>query len=138
MKIKKELVHEFYQNLGKLFYAIAAADNNVRDEELDKLKAVINEEWLTNNSIEDRLKINVEDSIISTFKWLRSDNEYNAEACYNSFIAFKKKHELLFTRDINILILKTARVVAASFSRVNKSELIMLARLDIELKNTKT
>jgi len=137
MKIKKELVHKFYQNLGKLFYAIAAVDNTVRDEELNKLKEVVKKEWLTTNLIEDSLKINVEDSIINTFKWLQDDNEYNAETCYNSFLTFKKEHESVFTHDINRRILNTARAVAASFSRVNKAELIMLAKLNMELKNIK-
>jgi len=41
MKTNKELTHKFYQNLGKLFYAIAAIDNNVRVEELDKLKDIV-------------------------------------------------------------------------------------------------
>jgi len=138
MKIKKKLFRQFYQNLGKLFYAIAAVDNNVRDEELDKLKKVVKKEWLTTNLIDDRLKINIEDSIINTFKWLHDDNEYNAETCYNSFLNFKKEHERLFTNEINTLILKTARAIAVSFSKVNKSELIMLAKLDMELKNIKS
>ena len=106
MKTEKELVHKFYQNLGKLFYAIAAIDNNVRDEELVKLKEVVKEEWLTTNLIEDCLKINIEDSIINTFKWLQSDNEYDAETCYNSFLTFAKEHKSLFTDDVNTLILK--------------------------------
>lgn len=138
MKIKKKLFRQFYQNLGKLFYAIAAVDNNVRDEELDKLKNVVKKEWLTTNFIDDSLKISIEDSIINTFKWLHDDNEYNAETCYNSFLTFKTEHEWLFTNEINTLILKTARAIAASFSKVNKSELIMLAKLDMELKNIKT
>jgi len=134
MKIRKELAHEFYQNLAKLFYAIAAVDNNVRDEELDILKDIIREEWLTTNLINDSLKINIEDSIINTFKWLHIDSEYTAKACFNSFLTFKKKHESLFTDDINRLVLKTARVVAYSFSKVNKSELILLAKLSLALK----
>jgi len=135
MKIEKELVHKFYQNLGKLFYAIAAIDGNVREEELDKLKGVVKKEWLTTNLIDDGFKKSAEQSIINTFKWLHDDNEYNAETCYNSFLTFKKEHESLFTNDINTLILITTRAIAAAFSKVNKSELILLAKLDMELKN---
>ena len=135
MKIEKELVHKFYQNLGKLFYAIAAIDGNVREEELDKLKGVVKKEWLTTNLIDDGFKKSAEQSIINTFKWLHDDNEYNAETCYNSFLTFKKEHESLFTNDINALILITTRAIAAAFSKVNKSELILLAKLDMELKN---
>ena len=138
MENKKEVNHKFYQNLGKLFYAMAAIDNNVRAEELDKLKDVVKKEWLTTNFIDDDFKENVEQSIINTFKWLHDDNEYNAEICYNSFLTFKKDHEPLFTEGMNTLILKTARAIAAAFSKVNKSELMLLAKLDMELKNIKS
>ncbi|PWK20691.1 hypothetical protein [Xanthomarina spongicola] len=138
MKTDNDLVQKFYQNLGKLFYAIAAVDNNVRDVELEKLKNVVKKEWLTTNLIDNSLKINIEDSIINTFKWLHDDNEYHAETCYNSFLTFKKEHESLFTDRMNTLILKTARAIAASFSKVNKLELMLLTKLDMELKNIKT
>ena len=91
MKTKKKMTLKFYQNLGKLFYAIAAADKEVRDEEFDK-------------------------------------------ACYNAFTNYKKEQPHLFTANIKKLILKTAHAIAASFSGLNKSELIILAKLDIELK----
>ena len=102
MKTNKELTHKFYQNLGKLFYAIAAIDNNVRVEELDKLKDIVKKEWLTTHLIEDDFKMNAEHSIINTFKWLHNDNEYNAKTCYNSFLTFKKEHESLFTDQIHL------------------------------------
>ena len=38
----KQLNIRFYQNVAKLFYAIAAADKVVRDEEHDKLKNIVN------------------------------------------------------------------------------------------------
>lgn len=133
MDAKKELAHKFHQNLGKLFYAIAAIDNNVRVEELDRLEEIIKKEWLTSDLIEDDFKTAAEDAITNTFKWLHHDNEYNAKTCYNSFLSFKKQHESLFTDNMNRLILKTARAIATSFSKVNKSELMILAKLSMEL-----
>ena len=138
MNTNKELTHKFHQNLGKLFYAVAAIDNNVRVEELDKLKEIVKKEWLTTNLIEEDFKVSAEHSIINTFKWLHDDNEYNAKTCYNSFLTFKNEHESLFTNEINALILKTARAIAASFSKVNKSELMLLAKLDMELKKIRS
>ena len=128
------MILSFYQNLGKLFYAISAVDNQVREEELDKLKEVVKKEWKSANLVEDSLKNDAEASIINTFKWLQYDCEYNAEDCYNSFLAFKKENEHLFTNNINSLILKTGRAIAASFAGVNKQELIMLTKLNLELK----
>lgn len=127
------MAFSFYQNSGKLFYAIAAIDNHVRKEELDKLKEIVKTEWLTSNLIQDTFKTKAEDSIINTFKWLQQDNEYDAETCFNSFTAYKKENEHLFTSKVNALILKTAGAIAASFSGVNKGELIILTKLKLEL-----
>jgi len=129
----KMLTTRFYQNLGKLFYAMAAIDNTVRSEELNQLIVMVKNEWLTSNDIEESFKTNAEDAIVNTFKWLHNDKEYDAEVCYNSFLAFKKENEQLFTPHINKLILKTAQAIASAFSGVNKSELILLTKLNLEL-----
>lgn len=127
---------KFYQNLGKLFYAIAASDKVVKEEELNKLKETVKKVWLTSNLVQDDVKAEAEHSIINTFKWLNRDNEYDAETCFNSFLNYKKDHEQLFTKELNALILKTANGIASSFSGKNKSELIMLAKLNLELNKT--
>lgn len=125
---------EFYQNLGKLFYAIAAADHNVRKEELDTLQDMVNRDWLAPNSIDANFNRDIENAIVNTFKWLNDDNEYSAETCYKSFVRFKKNHETLFSDKIKTRIMTTAGKIAASFSGSNKSELMILAQLNIELK----
>ena len=124
----------FYQNLGKLFYAIANTDKSVRDEELNILIDIVKSEWIPSKLVAKNYKERAENSIINTFKWLRDDDEYDAEACYNSFITFKNNHKYLFNNETKALILKTAGAIASSFSGVNKSELIMIAKLDIEFK----
>ena len=129
---------QFYQNLGKLFYAIAAIDRKVREEELNKLKEIVRKEWMIFNSYNNLSDAHIESAIIDTFKWLQSDNEYDAQTCYNSFLIFYKENVKLFTADINRLILKTARAIAYSFSGINKNELILLSKLELELKKANT
>ena len=124
---------EFYQNLGKLFYAIAASDKVVRPEEYAKLKAVVKKDWMSSNLIEDSFKKNAEASIINTFNWLENDKEYDAETCYNSFVTFKKQNEALFTSEVKKLIIKTASAIVYAFSASNKQELILLTKLKLEL-----
>lgn len=124
---------EFYQNLGKLFYAIAASDKVVRPEEYAKLKDIVNKDWMSSNFIEDTYKKNAKSSIINTFNWLENDKEYDAEACYNSFIAYKKQNEGFFTPEINKLIIKTASAIVYAFLGSNKQELILLTKLKLEL-----
>ena len=130
----------FYQNLGKLFYAIAAVDKTVKDKEFSTLETIIRNDWFLEKNILKDFNQKKADTILNTFKWLQNDNEYSAEACYNSFINYNKAHKSLFNKDINSQILKTANHIAASFSKKNKSELIILAKLNLELnkQNDKT
>ena len=46
METKTKLTLEFYQHLGKLFYAIAAADKKVHPDEFNKLKELVKLKWL--------------------------------------------------------------------------------------------
>jgi len=134
MEQSKSASINFYRNLGKLFYAIAAADNNVNDIEYNKLKDIVKAEWLTVDDIEDSFGTDTSHQIEIVFDWLRNEEEYDADYCFNNFINYKKTNEHLFTNKIKQLILKTADVIASSFSGKNKSELIMLAKLNFQLK----
>lgn len=132
--IKKKLTLKFYQNLGKLFYAIAAADKDVRVEEFDKLKELVKKYWLDVDIIEDAYKTDAAFQIEILFDWLNEKENLDIKGCYNTFVKYKNEQPHLFTDNIKKLILKTAYDIALSFSGLNKSELIMLAKLDLELK----
>lgn len=124
---------DFYQHLGKLYYAIAAADGYVREAEINQLKDIVKKEWLAVEDTDDRFGTDAAYQIEIVFDWLTADKEYNSNECYNDFLAFKKDQLHLFTEDINRLILKTANAIAKSFSGKNKSELMLLAKLHLEL-----
>jgi len=134
MKMKKKLTLKFYQNLGKLFYAIAAADHEVRNTEFEKLKELIKSQWLQLDPIEDRFNTDAAYQIEIVFDWLNNQKVLDAKKCFNDFIDYKNKQHHLFTKNVKQLILKTGSAIAASFSGINKSELIILAKLDMELK----
>lgn len=134
MNAKEELSVRFYQNLGKLFYAIAAADNVVRNAEYAQLKQLVQREWLAVDALEDLFGSDAAYQIEIVFDWLHREENLDAKSCYSDFILFKKHHASLFNPAINSLILKTANAIAESFSGKNKSELILLAKLQSELK----
>jgi len=129
----KNLNIHFYQNLGKLFYAMAASDNTVREEEFTVLKEIVKSQWLDIDPIEDDFNTDAAYQIEVVFDWLNNQDDLNATSCFNDFIAYKNEQKHFFTDKIKQLILKTARAIASSFSGINKSELIMLAKLNIEL-----
>lgn len=134
MNLDDQNTYRFFQNLGKLFFAFASVDDNVREEEVEVVKQLVRKYWLDENILNTISKGDAENVIIKTFDWLYEDNDYNSEACYDSFISFKRQNESFFTDPINSLILKTVGKITASFSGQNKSELILLAKLSIELK----
>jgi len=120
----------FFENLGKLFYAIATSDRNVEAIEISTLKEIVKTQWATLDVFDyDALK-----QIIFMFDRLYKDKHLNSGTCYEDFVNYKNKQKHLFTDTINHLILQTSNAIASSFSGRNKSELIMLAKLDIELK----
>ena len=133
---KKHFTLKFYQNLGILFYAIAAADNDVQSAEFDKLKTILKEQWLAIDTIEDAYHSDAAFQIEIVFDWLNAEDNLNTKGCFETFVDFKNEHKHLFTPEVKQLILKTAGAIAASFSGKNKSELMMLAQLDMELKKT--
>ncbi|PYE80142.1 hypothetical protein DFQ11_107114 [Winogradskyella epiphytica] len=135
MNTETHKILQFYQNLGKLFYAMSAIDNIVREEECKSVEELVKRHWLKLDFLDDNTKLEAEAAILETFKWLCRDKEYNAEDCYTSFVGFKRANPTFFTNEINSLILKTVGQISASFSGQNKSELILLAKLNIELKN---
>ncbi|REE07745.1 hypothetical protein DFQ09_11175 [Winogradskyella pacifica] len=134
MVTKKKMTLQFYQILGKLFYSIAASDGNVRSIEFDKLKVLVKEQWLDVDDFEDTFGTDAAYQIEIVFDWLNEDEELNAKVCFDDFINYKKSQSHLFTKDIRRLILKTAAAIAYAFSGINKSELTLLAKLDLELK----
>lgn len=137
MALAKKYNMEFYQVLGKLFYAIAVADGHVKEEEANTLKRILKAEWdmidkFNNNDVSEDIK-----QIEIVFNWLSKKQEVGPNRWLKEFFDFKRNNEELFTENIKHIISKTAHSIANSYSRKNKSELILLAKLDLELKAQK-
>jgi len=118
----------FYRQIGKIFYAIAYSDGVVRIEEMVELEEILREYWKTESN---------EQNLLIIFKSF-SDHlleKSDAETCFNEFIAYKDDQPGKFTDSLKTLILKSAHGIAASFSGKNKSELIFLGKLSINLKS---
>lgn len=121
------MIH-FYQQLGKLFYAVASADRTVRKEEIEKLIEIVKKEWVP---IENTFNEFGDDSafqIAIVFDWL-VENDWTSSKIIPDFEYFKKQHPSLFTPQANALILKTAKAISNSFSGENISESILIDKL---------
>ncbi|MEC7265409.1 MAG: hypothetical protein VXW38_16835 [Bacteroidota bacterium] len=130
METDKKLGNELYQNLGKLFYAVAMADHSIHVKELEKLNEVVHDHWLGMDTIEDEYGTDAAFQIETVFDWLL---EYGKEAddIYDEFEQFYMENKQLFTPKIKQLTMSTARAIASSFAGSNKAELIQLGRLEL-------
>ncbi|MEQ8218745.1 MAG: hypothetical protein RH981_10940 [Arenibacter sp.] len=133
MKNTKKVGKELYENLGKLFYAIAMADSRVNGKEVSKLRSFIRKYWLEVDELEDEFGTDGAFQIESVFDWAM-DNEEDSEACYDEFKEFYKDNSNMFNKFIKVLILDTANAISNSFSGKNKAELVMLGKLELLLK----
>lgn len=122
----------FYQKMGELFYAIAAADKIVRETEYLALKELVTTEWKNLDASKDPFHSDAVSQIEVVFDWFDYE-QLDANDCFDSFANYRKTNPNLFTEERKKLILQTANSIASSFAGKNKSELIMLAKLKIIL-----
>lgn len=122
-----------YQHLGKLFYAIAMADNKVHASEIKKLKETIENQWLHVDDLTDEFGTDAAYQIEIVFDWLLAE-EMESDPLFDEFEQYFKEHNSLFSPKVKTLIWKTADAIAASFAGKNKSELIVLAKLKLLLQ----
>jgi len=133
MHPSEKIGNELYQNLGKLFYAVAMADKKVVPEEVEKLKEAVRKYWLQVDDIEDEFGTDAAHQIEIVFDWLQNE-EKDGEHYFREFTDFYKEHPSKFNDKIKQLILRTAYDIASSFAGRNKSELILLAKLKMLLE----
>jgi hypothetical protein len=119
---------QFYQSLGKLFYAMAMADKNVRPGEVKKLQDDVRTYWLNLDDLQDEFGTDAAFQIEIVFDWLKNE-EKDSDTYFEEFTDFYHEHPEIFTPNIKSLVIHTCNDIAASFAGKNKSELILLARL---------
>jgi hypothetical protein len=132
MQYSEKVTCELYQNLGKLFYAVAMADKSVHTKEIDKLRSFIRKYWLDVDEVEDEYGEDAAFQIETVFDW-HVEYEKDGDETFAEFEEFYKDHEQKFTSFIKILVLDTANAIANSFSGTNKSELVILGKLKLLL-----
>lgn len=127
----------FYQSLGELFYAIAASDKTVKAEEYEALLKMVMDEWKIYEDVKDYYDESVGYQMEFVFKWFDYEHT-DAQDCFENFCDFAKKNTAFFTKNKIELILKTAYSIANAYASKNKSELIMLTKLEMLFKDIRS
>lgn len=128
---KKQLL--FYQKIGALFYAIAATDKVVHKSEYKALSKLVEAQWKEMDEYQDSFGKDAAYQISIVFEWFDYE-AMDAYQCFEDFASYYKSHPSLFTTERKKLIKKTASDIANAFSGLNKSELVMIAKLDLLFK----
>ncbi len=133
MKNTPKTMNRLYENLGKLFYAMAICDGSVHAKEWDKVKEIVKEDWLYVDDFTDRYGTDAANQIEIVFDGLMEYTR-SSEECYTEFKSFYKEHPHAFSEEIKSLTIKTSNAIANAFSGRNKSELVLLAKIQLLLK----
>jgi glycosidase len=132
MKSNIKTTETFYHNLGKLFYAVAFADKTVRKEEVETLREYVKKHWLSYDDLKDVFDSDAAHLIEIVFEGVQAFEETSKDML-NAFISYKNQQPHLFTEKVNQLIIETSKAIAYSYAGINKSELVIISQLEIEL-----
>ncbi|MEP5131328.1 hypothetical protein, partial [Nonlabens ulvanivorans] len=122
MKPNIKTTESFYHNLGKLFYAVAFCDKKIAPEEFKTLQVYIEKFWLQYDELTDILGGDAAHLIEIVFEGVQFFNE-STDDMYQSFVSYKNEQPQLYNEQVSRLILETAKAIAYSYSKLNKSEL---------------
>jgi len=108
---------DIYEQIGHLFYAIAA-DQHVKPIEIGELKLLINKDWLPRNLGLDHMVSDAAHFIFLTLDVLQNSSISSKEA-YSSFVKFYTLHKEVFTNELKQLILNTTSEITRVFAEKN-------------------
>lgn len=122
----------FFQKTGEILFAIAMADKKIAPQEYEALQNIIQEELKLSHLKEDELKHITQ--LKYTFDWM-IENQKTIDNILIEYKEFISQNHELFTPEIKDFIYKTANRIAGSYANKNKSELIVLAKINLLLKD---
>ncbi len=125
----------FYKELGRLLYAIAAADDLVRPAEVETLKRIVKEELVPLEDSTDHF--GTDQAFITEFEFdVLSERDATADEAFDSFVAYMARHHHDLPEERKQLIYRAADAVASAFHGVGKKEIPYLAKLHHHLEQT--
>lgn len=118
----------FYKELGRLLYAIAAADGRIREKERETLKWVVKDLLVpVENGVDHH---GTDQAYITEFEFdVLQDREATSEEAFDSFMAYMEGHRHHLSEERRELIYTAADAVAHAFHGVSAKELPLLIEL---------
>ena len=118
---------EFYTELGKIFYLVAAADGKVNSAEKEKLTQLIKSNWTSLEESTDLYGTDKAHYIDFAFEY--AESEEGAEGFLDEFELFYKQNKEDFTPEVKKNIRNTCKAIAEAYKGKNTEEKHILDKL---------
>lgn len=119
--------------MGKVLYAIAAADGKIHPAEVARMRALVREELVPVESSHDQFGTDNAYYVEFEFETL-ADRDFPAADAYHSFKAYVKEFEGKIDPEMKQTCLSVARKVAEAVRGVNQAESAFLSDLESILR----
>lgn len=120
---------KYYNELGKLLYAVANVDGNIHQREIDEVHNVVREELIYLDESQDDFEMDAAFFTEFEFDYLREENLNTSEELLNGFAEYLRN-----TPELRPSLREAARHaaerVASCFAGINKKERVFLEKLD--------
>lgn len=117
---------DIYTSLGYLFYSVAAGDGKVRLAEVERLKALVKEQWLPLEASRDEFGTDAAHYIGMSFDFAMG-NAMGGDAAFQRFADDYRELSPHFDAGLKRMVHETATAIGSAFHGTNKAE---QARLD--------
>ena len=120
------------KTIGYVVYAVAKADRKIKVSERATIHRLIDENWNLLADSEDPFGVRAMEYIDKMIVELEKKNIKSEEA----FLEFKESYQIVkneFSSDLKDFLLKLCVETAGSFNRMNKSELVLVSRIEMIL-----
>ena len=125
---------EFYSELGKLLYAVADIDGVINQKEKQAMKDIVRKELVPAENHTDAFGTDAAYYTEMEFDFL--DEEIgDAEAAFESFIAFVEEHHTAFDEGMKKIALHIVKELASAYRGTNKKEKALIEKLKKNLEN---
>lgn len=128
------IFQNFYQELGKLLYAVAKADGTVSKKEVKAMHESVILDIVPLEDSTDEFGTDAAHYVEMQFETLEV-NDADPDECFQSFVDYVKDHHTAFNDELKQLIIKVSDKVASSYYGTNSKEQKLLKELREKLKS---
>lgn len=122
----------FYEELGKLLYAIAKSDGTIQPKEIKSLHEIVKKKLAP---IEDSVdEYGTEKAFYTDFMFEIEDEQFTSvEDAFSSFIEFMQENITAFDEELRRICLHAVEELADAYRRINKKEQPLIKEFKKEL-----